>query len=252
MEGACRHTGLVAMSLPSHVGRIVLVHGVRTSSDTLSFLDRELSRKHDVVRVTLPGHAHRRHEPFNSAAALATVKDALPADGEPCVLVGHSLGGYVSLDFAARHPDRVAGLVLIGATTVPNPLFTIPLLAAYYGLRALPDGGHGLSARRARAKMPPEMAEAVIAAGFSSHVLHDVVAQRENFHPLEALASFPNPTLMMNGQVDHFRLHERAFVDATQAGQLVVVPGVGHYLPMVKAPLVAQHITTFVGTLATN
>ncbi|MDX2378609.1 MAG: alpha/beta fold hydrolase [Acidimicrobiia bacterium] len=31
------------------------------------------------------------------------------------VLVGHSLGGYLSLEFARRHPERVEALVLVGA-----------------------------------------------------------------------------------------------------------------------------------------
>ncbi|MBL8689448.1 MAG: alpha/beta hydrolase [Rhodospirillaceae bacterium] len=31
------------------------------------------------------------------------------------VLVGHSIGGSVAIDYAAGHPDRVAGLVVIGA-----------------------------------------------------------------------------------------------------------------------------------------
>ncbi len=32
---------------------------------------------------------------------------------EPAVLIGHSLGGYVALDYARRSPDRVRGLVLV-------------------------------------------------------------------------------------------------------------------------------------------
>ena len=36
------------------------------------------------------------------------------ADVERAVLVGHSMGGYLSLEFQKAHPSRVAGLVLIG------------------------------------------------------------------------------------------------------------------------------------------
>jgi 4,5:9,10-diseco-3-hydroxy-5,9,17-trioxoandrosta-1(10),2-diene-4-oate hydrolase len=37
---------------------------------------------------------------------------------EPPLLVGHSLGGYLSLLYAIRHPDQVRGMVLI------NPLYS--------------------------------------------------------------------------------------------------------------------------------
>ena len=38
----------------------------------------------------------------------------------PYVLVAHSFGGLLVLDYAARHPDRVAGLVLVDAADKPT------------------------------------------------------------------------------------------------------------------------------------
>ena len=43
---------------------------------------------------------------------LSVVLDAV-APGERCVLVGHSFGCFVVRAYAARHPDRVAGLVFV-------------------------------------------------------------------------------------------------------------------------------------------
>lgn len=54
---------------------------------------------------------------------------------ERAVLVGWSMGVQVSLDFAASHPDRVAGLVLLNGTyghvlsTGFQPFFSVPFLA---------------------------------------------------------------------------------------------------------------------------
>lgn len=42
---------------------------------------------------------------------------AAVAPGEPCVIVGHSLGGPIARLFAYRHPDQVAGLVLVDPTS---------------------------------------------------------------------------------------------------------------------------------------
>jgi pimeloyl-ACP methyl ester carboxylesterase len=42
---------------------------------------------------------------------------------EPAVIVGHSVGGLIARLYAARHPHRVAGLVLIDSSTPPFYLY---------------------------------------------------------------------------------------------------------------------------------
>jgi len=59
--------------------------------------------------------AEGKHTVATSAAALeaALGTGAIPG---PYVMVGHSLGGYESMLFADRHPDKVAGLVLVDSS----------------------------------------------------------------------------------------------------------------------------------------
>jgi pimeloyl-ACP methyl ester carboxylesterase len=68
-----------------------------------------------VLRVHLPGFGGSAPAP---AASMRTYADAVLAvlDAEnigQCVLVGHSLGGYVALQIAAQAPARLAGLGLL-------------------------------------------------------------------------------------------------------------------------------------------
>lgn len=74
----------------------------------------------DVRPWTLRGHGDRPwHGPgdylvADASADLTTEVDAaVAASGMPVVLLGHSLGGYLSLIHALRRPDQVAGLVLV-------------------------------------------------------------------------------------------------------------------------------------------
>ena len=65
--------------------------------------------------------------------------------GGRAIVVGLSLGGYVAMEVAARWPERVAGLVLAGATAEPVG----PRSLAYIGLAAhLRDGRSGLARSR--------------------------------------------------------------------------------------------------------
>lgn len=44
---------------------------------------------------------------------------------QPAVLIGHSLGGYLALEFARLYPDRTRGLILV------DPFYTIEQLPAF-------------------------------------------------------------------------------------------------------------------------
>ncbi len=73
-----------------------------------------LATRYDVLTPPLPGHAGT---PAAPAATLAAWRDALlPQLPTQSVLCGWSLGALLALDIARHHPQRVARLILIGAT----------------------------------------------------------------------------------------------------------------------------------------
>lgn len=80
---------------------------------------RGLAAAHTVVRYDARSHgrsatAHHDHHPADD---VVTVLDALGIDR--AVLVGSSMGGATAVEAALEHPDRVSGLVLIGAGVMP-------------------------------------------------------------------------------------------------------------------------------------
>jgi pimeloyl-ACP methyl ester carboxylesterase len=77
------------------------------------------------VTVDLPGHGLSPYSPglLSMEAMAGSVKKVLEAlNISTCVLVGHSMGGYVALAFAKAYPESVKGLVLFHSHAAADPL----------------------------------------------------------------------------------------------------------------------------------
>ncbi|MGH1490722.1 MAG: alpha/beta fold hydrolase [Acidimicrobiales bacterium] len=97
---------------------VVFTHGFLNTGDIWSEVVDELDgsvrsltwdlRAHGRSQAPAPGLYSRDH-------ALADLGRMLDVAGRPAILVGHSLGGYLSLAHTILSPDDVAGLVLVAA-----------------------------------------------------------------------------------------------------------------------------------------
>jgi pimeloyl-ACP methyl ester carboxylesterase len=115
---------------PAHVAewgsgpvRIVLVHGLGGSHLNWMRVAPQLTRYGRVLAPDLPGFG--RTPAAGHPTTVGGYADFLDrvidqTCTEPVVLVGNSMGGLVALAEAARHPQRVAGLVLVDAV-LPGP-----------------------------------------------------------------------------------------------------------------------------------
>ncbi len=208
---------------------IVLVHGLRTSRTMWRPQVAALEEQgRTVVAVDLPGHGSRRGEPFTLGRAVETVRDAVDSVGAPALVVGLSLGGFVSIAAAAAYPRRVAGLVAAGCSARPvhgwANMYRIPTAL----LDRLPDRGQSVNERFHRLTLPAEGAEAVLDGGLAMEVGRAVIEEITDLDVLSLLAAYPGTVWLVNGARDHFRIHERLFLEACVDGRLLVVPRAGH------------------------
>jgi pimeloyl-ACP methyl ester carboxylesterase len=111
---------------------IVFVHGAANDHSVWALQSRYFAHHGcNVLAVDLPGHGR------SGGAALATVEaiaDWIPrlldaAGVAQAALVGHSLGSLVVLASAARHPERVTRIALLGPAA-PMPVSDELLAAA--------------------------------------------------------------------------------------------------------------------------
>ena len=104
-----------------HGPPILMVHGLGGTQFHMAALPARLKGSFRVIAVDRPGSGFstRRGDvpanPREHAAFLVRFMDALGI--EKPLVVGHSLGGAITLALAVDYPDRIAGIVLISPLT---------------------------------------------------------------------------------------------------------------------------------------
>lgn len=202
---------------------LVLVHGSRLSSAQWAPQLPLLEGRVSVGLVDLPGHGARAGETFTLARcveAIDTAVDEAPA-GSRVVVVGHSLGGYAAMAYAAELGSRLDGLVLAGCSASPVG----PGAAIYRGVAALTD--------RLGPERMTRVNDRVLRRLYAADLIDPVIAGGYFFAPTAAawsevmdrcrpamLAHVRCPVLLLNGQFDQMRLGTRGFVRALAAAGL--------------------------------
>lgn len=92
---------------------LVLLHGWAMHAGLFAPLAERLRERCTLHLVDLPGHGHSRASTL--PLQLDAVADAVAARVPPAIWLGWSLGGLVALHAAQQMPERVRGLVMLGA-----------------------------------------------------------------------------------------------------------------------------------------
>jgi abhydrolase domain-containing protein 6 len=230
---------------------LVLLHGFTGSKENWLTLMPRLAPHHRLIAPDLPGWGESTRvdggdygyaaQADRIARWLATLGDA------PVILVGHSMGGGIAALVAARHPERVAKLVLMDAG---GALFR----ENAFGLAVLrgenPFGVHDrASLDRYLGTVfddPPYVPwpadEALITrriadAGFETAVLDRIGRGPQAFLPAEEAGRIGQPTLLLWCRED--RVIDASAADVYRAAipqsQTVLLDGCNH-MPMMEQP----------------
>jgi pimeloyl-ACP methyl ester carboxylesterase len=196
-------------------------------------------------------HAPTPRDAAGMADELAALLDAAAVPG-PYVMVGHSNGGMVAQLYAATHPDRIAGIVLVDSATEDQDLRAAELI---------------------RSQRPADQAEAMIAA---MTAMPPRLIDPEQFdHPTSreqlraSRTSHPLPTVPMTVLVHGLRLDnlppdlaqryepiwqdmQRQLAATVPGSAYQVVAGTGHDIHHDRPDTVAEAINDVVAAVHTH
>jgi pimeloyl-ACP methyl ester carboxylesterase len=223
---------------------------------------------HRVLVVDRPGYGRSGGEPLDMATNAELLAELLVERGAaPATVVGHSYGGGIAILLAARHPELVSGLVLVGSVgradsvNVVDHALALPIAGEALtaaGLitfgRILPRlrglVGHLPGGRREWLEASlPDRRFAEVASRYGRQISRSFVAEqrtllREISDIEAALALVAVPTVVITGTWDVVVPPSVATsIAATIAGsELVTVARTGHFVPRDAPEVVARAV----------
>ncbi len=231
MTTAAAETRTYDVAGPRDAPPLVLLHAASYTRKMWLPLTERLRGEFRLIAPDLPGHGALAGTRFTFAQAVETVIGLLDRERiGRALFVGVSLGGCLAMDIAAHRPDRVAGLILSGCTFDPRGLLCRLILTGegYVFPRGAARFTRSLE-RYLQARYPGTVADEILASGTYWDAAADAVLVMRGVDFRAKLASYPGPTLILNGAHDWIhRTAERSFARAAGNATVQTIPGAGH------------------------
>ena len=229
---------------------LILLHGIADSWRIFEPLLAELPENVHVYALSQRGYGDS-DRPMTGYRTRDFVEDLLlfmdSLQIQKAIIVGASSGGFAARNFAATHPERTAGLILVGVPATlagrPNP---------FTDLKDLIDPGFVKSFSESVLSRPAavEALDSMVAENLKAPArvwLETSNGLFEETFPDE-LAKIQAPTLIVWGDRDPIITNEDqlALAEAIKGSKLTLHPGSGHMLYWEEPTLIAEDIVTFI------
>jgi pimeloyl-ACP methyl ester carboxylesterase len=239
---------------------VMFVHGAAHDHGVFALQSRYFAwHGMNAVAVDLPAHGRSQGPALASVEAIAdwleAASDALGV--ERVHLVGHSMGALASLECAARHPQRVARLALLGVSA-PMPVSEDLLAAAersdHVAYELINDWSFSPGA-----KLGGNTAPGVWMLGNSLRLMertadgvlaNDLNACNQYANGVDAASRVTCPTLAIMGTRDIMAppRNAKALLAALPDARVVTLPDAGHALMAERPDAVLDALREFFGS----
>lgn len=240
----------------------MLLHGYTDSCLSFSQVLAHLPDSLHIFAISQRGHGDsdrpaNGYQMQNFAADLNGFMDAVGIN--KAVVVGHSMGSVVAMHAAVMHPDRVTGLVLIGA--MYTPVANNPDLSEFSEMVATTIDDP------VAPEFVREFQESTLARPISDTFFDTILEEslkvpgrvwRETMRGMQAadvteqVDNINVPTLIIWGEQDGMaqRADQEALKERISNARLIVYPGAGHGTHWEEPERFAADLTEFVESVA--
>ena len=205
---------------------LVCTTGWANDRSVWNALANNLADDHRVTTWDLRGHGASDAPPpgfYERSDALGDIGAVREAAGRPAILLGHSLGGYLSLAYTLEHPNDVTALVLVA----PGPGFR--------KVESREEWNDSVRAAMESLDLPDGAAQ--LSLHFDSMVI-------------DRLAEIQIPTLVVLGERDRrFSPSVTVFESYLDVHSTIVVPEMGHMVHAKAPEEVAIAVRAFTANL---
>lgn len=243
---------------------VVLLHGFLESLSIWDEFTETLSQTNTVITIDLPGHG--KSDVLADVQTMEMMADSVKAvlDSlkiETCAMVGHSMGGYVTLSFANAYPDMLSGFCLFNSTALEDgpqkkkdrvrAVKVILMNPKVFINEAIPNLFAPGNVERFADDIARVKAEALQTsiAGITACLL----GMKDRADQLEFVRNYQKPILYIVGKQDPVMPFEKmtAQINANENTQALVLENVGHmgFLEARKETL--ERLCEFVESLKT-
>ena len=249
---------------PSERPALVFGHGLLMDGRMWDAQVDALGREHRLAVIDFRGHGPSDAPPRgfrmqDQAEDYGKVLDALQI--QSAVLVGFSMGGMSALHFAAAHPGRVRGLVLVDTSADPEA----PRARAKYQALAWMARAFGIRPYLQRQVAAIQFGETfrreqpdVVATWMARWAERDRTAVLRAVQmvisrpPVTRLADLACPTLVIVGDEDVATppVYAQRIVEVVPNAELRLIPRAGHLSPIEAPHVVTGFLRAFANKLA--
>ncbi|MCA9414775.1 MAG: alpha/beta hydrolase [Candidatus Omnitrophica bacterium] len=249
-----------------HGRPVVLLHGFPTSSYTWRHVIPRLSNDYEVYAPDLPGYGKSDLGPQADRGISAQSfyidewMDSLGLSGT--ILVGQGIGGGVALQIAIRHPDKVAGLILINPACYDSypsnyaKLLAEPGWGPFVGSGAARRGGfhHNLSQGVYHQKLLSDgVVDSYYAPWNSEAGRRNLIRAATDLKAKDMMEIMPRvrslkvPTLVVAGLFDPFQSinYSKRLAAEIPGAQFIQIPNCGHFASEDEPEKIVRYVKTF-------